>query len=275
MGGIDEIWTADIASMENNEGFNGILVVLDVFSKYAWARQIVGAKAHDVWLSFQEILEESGRKPKKIWTDEGKEFMGEFAKKLEQEGIEIYQTKTKEKASVAERFIRTLKERIWKFFTARNSDQWIDILQKVVSDYNKSYHRSIKMTPIAASKKVNERKVYANLYPDELLKKSFANFKVGDSVRVVKYKRMGYEKGFTPNWSRRVFIVSEVKPTKPVTYKLENKKKEQLIGSYYNEELLLATQKQFPKIGEKKKKIKRPIKFRDLDSSAVDSDWAI
>ena len=60
--------------MEKNEGFTGILVVLDVFSKYAWARRIVGAKAHDVWLAFQEILDESGRKPKKLWTDEGKEL---------------------------------------------------------------------------------------------------------------------------------------------------------------------------------------------------------
>ena len=132
------------------------------------------------------------------------------------------------------------------------------------------------MTPTEASKKVNERKVYANLYPYELLKKSFAKFKVGDKVRVVKYKRMGYEKGFTPNWSRRIFVVEEVQPTKPVTYKLEKLKDgEKLIGSYYTEELQLATQKQFPKTGEKKKKIKRPIKFRDLDSSAVDTDWVI
>ena len=97
--------------------------------------------------AFNKILK-TGRKPKYLWSDKGVEFNNKYFKTLlEEEGIKLYSTENEEKSSVVERWNRTIKNNLWKYFTASNSTSYIDQLPVIVDKYNKTKHRSIKMTP--------------------------------------------------------------------------------------------------------------------------------
>ena len=106
-------------------------------------------------------------------------------------------------------------------FSANNNTIYFDKLGKVVDEYNNSFHTSVKMTPVEASRKKNERKVYANLFGDLIYSKHIPpTFHVGEKVRISKYKRKIFDKGFTPNWTEEIFVIDEILNTNPVTYKL-------------------------------------------------------
>ena len=119
------------------------------------------------------------------------------------------------------------------------------MLPKLVKEYNNTKHSSIKMTPTEASKKKNEGVVYFNLYGDMETLKQKPKFKIGDKVRISKYKRNVFDKGYTPNWSEEVFTVDEIQSTVPVTYRLKDLNNEEIKGSFYEPELLKATQEVF------------------------------
>ena len=106
-------------------------------------------KATTIANSFQSILDNSKRKPNKIWTDQGSEIYNtHFKKWLKDNNIEIYSTHNEGKSLVAERFIRTLKNKIYRHMTANSKNVYFDILDDMVGEYNKTYHKSIKMKPI-------------------------------------------------------------------------------------------------------------------------------
>jgi len=121
--------------------------------------------------------------------------------------------------------------------TATNTSRYIDILQKLIDEYNNRYHSSIKMTPFQASDPENREKVLRNLYSDiKSAKRSKSYFRVGDRVRIYRYKRT-FEKGYKPNWTKEIFVVDEVNKTNPITYKLKDLEGEPILGSFYKEEL--------------------------------------
>jgi len=95
-------------------------------------------------------------------------------------GVELYSSENEEKSSVAERWNRTMKEKMFKYFTANNTNKYIDVLDDFVERYNNTRHSSIKMTPVEASKQKNEVRVYRNLYPDLIRRPMRAKFKTGD-----------------------------------------------------------------------------------------------
>ena len=113
---------------------------------------------------------------------------------------------------------------------------------KLVKQYNNTKHSSIKMTPTEASKKSNEGTVYFNLYGDTETLKQKPKFKTGDKVRISKYKRNVFDKGYTPNWTEEVFTVDKIQYTNPITYKLKDLRGEEIQGSFYEPELLKAKQ---------------------------------
>ena len=114
--------------------------------------------------------------------------------------------------------------------------KWIDVIDDLVHNYNNSYHRSIKMTPVQASLKKNERKVRSNLYGnDSEIQK--VKFKIGDCVRISKYKHI-FKKGFEQNYTDEIFIISKVLQTSPTTYKLKDYDDEEICGVFYEEELV-------------------------------------
>ena len=107
-------------------------------------------------------------------------------------------------------------------------------------------HSSIKMTPVEASKKKNENKVWTNLYSDLIyLKPGKPKFAIGDRVRISKYKRKVFDKGYTPNWTEEIFVINKVVTTKPVTYNIVDLMGEEIKGSFYEQELQKAKQQTF------------------------------
>ena len=171
-----------------NKGYRYLLMVLDVFSKYGWIVPLKDKKGETITEAFKLIFKE-GRKPQYLWVDKGKEFYNKHLKELlDKNEITLYSTKKEEKSSVCARWNRTIKGKMWKQFTVQGNTQYLDILPKILKQYNNTKHSSIKMTPIEASQKKNEEIVYFNLYGDTK-PSSKPKFKIGDMVRISKYKK--------------------------------------------------------------------------------------
>jgi hypothetical protein len=220
---------------KQNKGYKYLLTVIDVFSKFAWAIPLKAKTGKQMIELFQNIFKE--RKPKKIWTDAGKEFINkDFKKFLADNEIELYQTYNEGKAVVIERFNRTLKEKMWRYFTETNSNKYLDILPKLLSEYNNTIHRTIKMTPIEGSQVKNEHKI--NYMPK--VTKEKPKFKIGDRVRIYKYKKL-FSKGYETNWTEEIFVVSAINNTSPITYKIKDLNGEDIVGSFYKQELNLSS----------------------------------
>ena len=228
-----------------NKGFRYLLMVLDVFSKYGWIVPLKDKKGETVVEAFKSIFKD-GRKPQYIWTDKGKEYYNKHVKELlDKNGITLYSTENEEKSSVCERWNRTIKTKMWKQFTVQGNTVYLDMLPKLVKQYNNTKHSSIKMTPTEASKKKNQGIVYFNLYGNSEQVSSKPKFNVGDKVRISKYKRNVFDKGYTPNWTEELFTIDKIQYTNPITYKIKDLNDEEIKGTFYKEELLKAKQEVF------------------------------
>ena len=220
-------------------------MVLDLFSKYGWIVPLKDKKGETVAEAFKTIFKE-GRKPQYLWTDKGKEYYDKNMRELlEKNNIILYSTENEEKSSVCERWNRTIKTKMWKQFTVQGNTVYLDILPKILEQYNNSKHSSIKMTPVEASKKKNESAVYYNLYGDMEQSSSKPKFKVGDKVRISKYKRKVFDKRCKPNWTEEIFLVDKIQSTNKITYGLKDLNNEEIQGSFYEPELLPAKQDVF------------------------------
>ena len=149
----DNIWGADLADMQLlfkfNKGFRFLLYVIDTYRKYAWVVPLEDKKGVSIANAFQKVLNDSRRKPNKIWVDKGSEFYNiSFKKWLKDNDIEMYSTNNEGKSVVAERFIRTLKTKIYKYMTSVSKNVYIDKLDDIVNQYNNKYHTTIKMKPV-------------------------------------------------------------------------------------------------------------------------------
>ena len=220
-------------------------MVIDVFSKYGWITTLKDKKGESITNAFKTIFKE-GRKPQYLWVDKGKEFYNKHLKDLlEKHKIHMYSTENEEKSSVVERWNRTIKNKMWKQFTVQGNTQYLDILPKILKQYNNTRHSSIKMTPTEASKKKNQGIVYFNLYGNLEPLSAKPKFKIGDMVRISRFKRYLFDKGYTPNWTEEVFTIDKIQYTNPITYKLKDLRGEDIQGSFYEPELLKAKQEVF------------------------------
>ena len=248
--GIDEIWAADLVEMGKfsdwNKGIKYLLMVIDVFSKFGWIEPLKDKKGETVAAAFEKLFK-LARQPRLLWTDKGKEFYNKNVNQLlSKKNIKLYSTENEEKSSVAERFNRTIKQMMWKMFSANNNTIYIDKIDELLKTYNNSWHRSVKISPLTASDIKNSNQVFANLYSDEIYKPvKKPKFQIGDRVRISKYKRKLFDKGFTPNWTEELFVINEILNTKPVTYRLVDLQGETVTGSFYEQELQKTTQEIF------------------------------
>ena len=149
----DNIWGVDLADMQLlskfNKGFRFLLSVIDIFSKYAWVVPLKDKKGISIVNAFKQILKESNCKPNKIWVDKGSEFYNiSFKKWLQDNDIVMYSTNNEGESVIAETFIRTLKNNIYKYMTSISKNVYIDKLDNIVKKYNNTYHTSIKMKPV-------------------------------------------------------------------------------------------------------------------------------
>ena len=212
-----------------NKGIKYLLCVIDLYSKYAFVVPLKDKNGISIVNAFNKIIKESERKPHKIWVDHGGEFYNSVFKKwLSDNDIIMYSTYNEGKSVVAEGFIRTLKNKLYKHMTANGKNLYYDVLDDVVNKYNNIKHNTIKMKPIDV--KDNKR-----VYVDEHNEKD-SKIKVGDRVRISKFKNI-FAKGYTPNWSTEIFIVDKINNTVPYTYNIKDLNDEELIGSFYDIEL--------------------------------------
>lgn len=241
----DSQWQIDLVDMsqfkKENKGITFLLTCIDLFSKYAWVRVLKNKTAQTVTKAFEHILKE-GRTPVKLQSDRGSEFFNSHFKKLiKRYNIHHFATGSNLKSSVVERFNRTLKTRMWRFLTAKNTKRYYDILADLVDSYNHSKHRSIKMRPVDVTKD-NENMVFKNLYgsvddsPNRSNDKIKMKYKVGDIVRISKLRGV-FDKGYQQNFTHEYFTVVDCLPRRPPVYILKDYDNEIIEGAFYEEEL--------------------------------------
>ena len=229
----DNIWGVDLADMQSlsrkNKGIKYLLCAIDLYSKYTCVFPLKDKKGISIVNAFNKIIKQSNRKPNKIWVDQGGEFYNNvFEKWLSDNDINMYSTYNEDKSVVAERFIRTLKNKLYKHMKATGKIVYYDVLDDVVNKYNNTKHSTIKMKPIDVK---NNKKVYIDEHNEKDSK-----FKVGDRARISRYKNI-FAKGYAPNWSSEIFIVNKINDTVPYTYNLKDLNDEEIIGSFYDKEL--------------------------------------
>ena len=172
----------------------------------------------------------------------------------------MYSTHNDGKSVVAERFIKTLKSKIYNYMTSISKNVYIDKLDDIVNECNNTYHTIIKMKPI-------DLKDNTYINTDKEINNKDPKFKVGDRVRISKYKNI-FAKGYTPNWSEEVFVIEKVKNTVPWTYIINDLNGEEIMGTFYEKELQKKNQEEF-RIEKviKRKGDKMPVKWKGYDNS--------
>ena len=183
----DNIWGVDLADMQpfsrKNKGIKFLSCAMDLYSKYAFVIPLKDKKGISIVNAFDKIIKQSNRKPNKIWVDQGSEFYNrDFKKWLSDNNIIMYSTFNEGKSVVAERFIRTLKNKLYKHITAAGKNVYYHVLDDAVNEYNNTKHNTIKMKPMDVGD--NKR-----VYIDEHNEKD-SRFKVGDRVRISKFKNI-------------------------------------------------------------------------------------
>ena len=233
--GKNDLWQADLVEMlpysKKNKNYKYILCVIDCFTKFAWALALKSKTGKEVTNALSKIL--CTRSPKLLQLDNGKEFYNKtFDTLMAKYNIHKYSTFTTMKACIVERFNRTLKDKMFREFTARGSHEWISILPILIREYNNSKHRTIGMTPVQADLNPLSVKLQLREINNQKIK-----FKIGDNVRISTQKGV-FTKGYLPNWSTEIFEIIKINKTLPATYQLQDYIGKPIAGCCYSEDIL-------------------------------------
>ena len=215
-----------------------LLRVSSIYSKYAWFIPLTDKKGIIIINALQQTLDESKRKPNKIWVEKGNEFYNRSMKSfLQSNDLEMYSTHNEEKFVIAERFIRTLENKIYKYLTSISKNVYIDKLDDIVNKYNNTDHSKIKMKPID---------VKSNTYIDSTkdINKKDLEFKIGDIARILRYKYI-FAKGYSPNLSFYIFMNRKSKSTVPWIYVINDLNGEEIVGPFYEKRFQKTSQGDF------------------------------
>jgi transposase InsO family protein len=246
--GKDDVWAADTLHLfnnsesivEENRGYGYVLVVLDCFTRFAWAIPMKSVNAVNAWTAFNSILRSSERKPESLWVDQGSEFVGgNFSKNLKDNDITMYHTYNQGKSVMAERLIRTIREKLGPLMTMYETKRWIDLLPQIMHDYNYTdIHSTIQMTPYQASNLDPSRSQLLWFHQYVHNHRVGPKYQVGDWVRIWHGPGRYTKKSMSRRWQDEKFVVAEVRTrTNPVTYRIKGTDGDVIIGSYYEHEL--------------------------------------
>lgn len=265
---IDELWEIDLVDMREYTKFNNnhsfILTVIDVFSKYAYVQPLKNKSAIEVTKALAKIIKESNKIPEKIQSDHGKEFQNAVFKNfLKNKKIKQYVSYSPIiKCAVIERFNRTLKDKIFKYFTHKKTKRYIDVLETIINVYNNSKHSTIRMSPAEVSEndvgKLNE--LYSDGHRKFSLKYGHNKLKLkeDDLVRVAKPKP-NFDRGFLPRWTVEKFRINRIIKKNPFSlFILMDYKNTPIAGRFYEHQL------QKVKINNGFPPIEKIIKMRGL-----------
>jgi hypothetical protein len=228
----------DLSSIKRqNRGYCWLLTAIDVFSRFAFAIPLKNKQAKTVLDGIKEIFAKYPT-PKMMQTDRGLEFINSIANKYYKEkGIHRFSVSSDTKNSIIERFNRTLKSSMWKYFTENDTLDYLTVLNDLVMAYNKKVHRSIQIAPINVTE-ANEKKIWKRQYASYFQKhgKTAFKYKNGDVVRISKLSRT-FKKGYLPSFQEEYFVIRDRLATHPPVYKLKDLKGEHISGIFYTEEL--------------------------------------
>ena len=251
--GIDDQFDADLASLirfaKDNDGYKYLLVVIDIFSRYGWVEPLKDKTAPRIVRAFTKILRE-GRVPRKLRTDAATDFSsGKFQKLLKDKDIVHITTHSEKQANYVERFIKTIKAKIFRYMSENKTSRYIDILPRLVNSYNKTWHSGILSEPINVNKE-NESRLWWQMYwPEKKYIKSdkplnrkrqlskIYKFRIGDKVRI-SYVRKAFQREYESKWSYEIFTVVRrfLRQGQPI-YKLVDWFNEDIEGTFYQKEL--------------------------------------
>nr|CAD2202667.1 unnamed protein product [Meloidogyne enterolobii] len=227
---------------QHNKGNRYLLLGIDVLSKRVFGVPVKSKKTEEMIEAFKKLISQMPMKPQRIFSDKGTEFKNKQMKDFfEKEGIKKHEpTHSIVKASVAERAIRNVKQRLYRNFAQKKTLNWIDVLEKILEGINKAKSRTHGMRPIDVNFD-NAQKVWKRIYGD--IFSSTNNNKIKPKLKKDDFVRMSvekgaFEKGYIPNWGDEILQVDKIKETPlPIQYKVRDDKGEKFKGSFYNEEL--------------------------------------
>jgi len=252
--GIDDQFDADLIVFADkthwvpvNDGYRYILVVIDVFSRYVWARPLKSKEVVQVKEAFSDIFRDSRRLPRRIRSDRGSEFTSaEMRRYMKNKRVTQIFTNNELQANYVERVIKTLKSKLMRYMTDRNTRRWIDVLQDIVDSYNNTWHYGIRATP-ALIDRGQEKKLWWQMYwPEEpydrerrgrMRRKTQYAFNLGDLVRLNKIKR-AFQREYDQRWTGEVFrIERRFSLDRIPKYKIVDWEGEPIEGTFYQNEL--------------------------------------
>ena len=235
----------DLADMqklaENNDGYSYILVGIDVLSKRVFVAPLRTKNARDVVQAFEELIEQMPMKPMTIYSDLGPEFKNRLLERwLKQQDIQKHEaTSTYQKAALAERAIKNLKQRVYRYFAQKQTQNWVNVIHDIANAINHSVSRVHGMRPVDVNFE-NAQQVWKHIYGPAFMidkRKAKPKLKQGDFVRMSVGKSI-FEKGYYPSWDDEILEVDEVKQKSiPTMYAVKDLKGEEFRGKFYDEEL--------------------------------------
>lgn len=246
---LDHLWEADLIQLSSlkdyNDGVSYLLAVIDVLSKFVWIRPLRDKTVNEVTRAFRDILDNSeSRTPFMVQTDKGREFVGSTLQSLFREyGIQFRLARSPiVKASVIERFIRTFKERLYRYFTFKNTKRYVDVLQDIVTAYNKNIHSTTKLAPAAVTAHnahIARKNLLARARQRQGRGHRTPKFRVGQYMRISREKNV-FEKGAAKSWSDEIFRIKKVLHRQNLyVYLLQDLRGEDIDGIFYPQELSL------------------------------------
>ena len=258
---------ADLADFQNvkrhNDGVNYLLVVVDNYSRYVHVEPVKSKTGPEMVQATEKIFDRMrkryGAVCSRFITDLGTEFYNAPMKKLFRDNnVSHFSTSSGNKSCMAERMIRTLKTRLYRLFTSRNTLRWVDVIQQIATAVNNSVNRMIKKTPAS----VKDGDIDES---EQLITQPTTEFKVGDTVRISKVRRT-FDKGYLPSWTEEVFLVDRVKDKiYPPYLKLRDLQGEPIEGCFYFPEVQVIVDKGMYKIDS----VLKSQKIRGKDMSLV------
>jgi hypothetical protein len=260
--GYDNIWDCDLFNMSSyskeNKGYRHVLLMIDIFSRYAWLRPLKSKYGTEVVSAIKSIFKE-GRKPELVRSDKGRDMTNNILEKFyKSENIHHYCTHNDTQANYAERCIKTIKTKIFRYMKYNNTHRYIDQLQNIVTGYNSSVHSSLGIAPknvlkededeiryqqylIKHGKPQNAKKNLKQKKQNAKRRKQKYKYKIGDRVRI-PFTKGKFDRQYDQKWSSEIFTVCKryVRSGIPV-YHVEDWNNDVLEGSFYTKELQKVT----------------------------------
>ena len=231
----------DMGKYKNkNKGYFWILTAVEILSRYAFTIPVYRKDSKNMTKAVDLLPDKFktrfGKYPNVAQFDEGNEFYNVGVRDLlKTHNVKYFSTKSGKKAAIVERFNRTLKTMMWKYFYSKGTYDWVDVLDELTDNYNNTKHSSILMKP-ADVNNTNENLVWVTLYGQAMGELPLPKFRVGDTVRVSQYKSI-FSKGYEANFTEEIFKITKVLRGDLNMYEIEDHEGEPIIGKFYEEEL--------------------------------------